>query len=55
LIPCAKALALATATRSLNQGTRQDPLTIRVGNCVVRTVDRPNPARRIKKNRSGFT
>jgi hypothetical protein len=50
LIPCAKALALATATRSLNQGTRNNLLAIRLRNSAPGRWDQPNPARRTRKN-----
>jgi hypothetical protein len=55
LIPLAKALALATPTRSLNQSTRSNPLAIRLRNSSSGRSDQPNPARRTKKNRSAFT
>ena len=50
-----EALVAQPSQLLLNQGTRNNPLAIRLRNSSSGRSDQPNPARRTKKKRSAFT
>ena len=50
-----EALVAQPSQLLLKQGTRNNPLAIRLRNSSPGRSDQPNPARRTKKNRSAFT